>query len=119
MIVDDSPELTHAIKHHLERMANFEVCEVNRSTTAVQRGREFRPDLVILDMMMPDLDGGDVAALMREDTLLRNTPIIFFTSIVSNSETHGHEAHLGAYDYLAKPVEMSELIEVINRHLKT
>jgi CheY-like chemotaxis protein len=67
---------------------------------------------------MPGMDGGDVAARLRADPLLRDTPIIFLTALVSNDETDGHEMLRGAETFLAKPVDMSELKKTVEEHLR-
>ena len=90
----------------------------NHARAAFQTAREFRPDLILLDVMMPEMDGGAVAAQIQEDPLLKGTPIVFLTAIVSKEETKGHEAHIGGLDYLAKPVDLAELTRVIETHLK-
>jgi two-component system, OmpR family, response regulator len=103
----------------LEALGHYAVCPENDARAAVQTAREFRPDIVLLDIMMPGMDGGEVAARLREDPLLRNTPIVFLTALVSNEETRKREAHIGGLNYLAKPVDLAELTRVIEGHLKT
>ena len=81
--------------------------------------RKFRPDLILLDVMMPDMDGGDVAARLRADPLLRDTPVIFLTAIVSNGETDGHEMVSGAETFLAKPVDIGELRKTLEQRIRS
>src|SRR5258708_20834456 len=65
--------------------------------------------------MMPDMDGGDVAARLQADPSLRDTPVIFLTGIVSNDETGGHEMISGGETFLAKPVDIEVLINCIEQ----
>ena len=68
---------------------------------------------------MPGMDGGDVAARLRADPLLSDTPILFLTAIVSNQETDGHEKVSGAETFLAKPVDIGELKKTLEGHIRS
>jgi two-component system, OmpR family, response regulator len=80
--------------------------------------RMFRPDLILLDVIMPVMDGGDVAARLRADPLLRDIPVVFLTALVSNEETDGHEMVSGAETFLAKPVDIGELKKTLEDHIR-
>jgi len=77
--------------------------------------REFGPDLVILDVMMPELDGGRLAAQMKEDPALAETPVIFLTGSVRKEEVEDKEGIIGGTPFLAKPVQIEELLDWIDR----
>ncbi len=66
---------------------------------------------------MPGMDGGEVAARLRKDPLLRDTPVIFLTGIISNEETDGHEMVSGGETFLAKPVDIAELKKTLEDHI--
>jgi CheY-like chemotaxis protein len=117
LIIDDDASITRSIKLSLEATDLYEVRQENHALAAVQTALEFLPDLILLDVMMPGMDGGEVAARLQEVPLLQDTPIVFLTAIVSNEETHGSEAYIGGHDYLAKPVDLNILIQVIKGHL--
>lgn len=118
LVVDDEASVTRSIKVNLEALGTYEVRQENRAREAVRTGREFKPDLILLDVMMPEMDGGAVAAEFQEDPVLKDTPIVFLTAIVSREETKGREAHIGGMNYLAKPLDLTELTRVIEMHLK-
>jgi len=118
LVIDDEASVTRSITLNLEALRVYEVRPENDARAALQTAREFRPDLVLLDIMMPELDGGDIAAQLQEDPLLKDTPIVFLTAIVSKEETKGREAQIGGMNYLAKPVDLAELTRVIEAHLK-
>ena len=117
LVVDDEPSVTRNLKLNLETRAGYQVCAENQADHALAAAQHFRPDLVLLDVMMPGKDGGDVAAQLRSDPLLRDTPIIFLTAIVSNDETDGHAMRSGAETFLAKPVDIAELTRTIDEFL--
>jgi CheY-like chemotaxis protein len=75
-------------------------------------------EMVLLQDMMSEMDGGEVAAQLQGDPLLKETPIVFLTAVVSNEETQKRETLIGGLNYLAKPVELAELTRVIEAHLK-
>lgn len=113
LIVDDEEGFTQ-----LTRLAltDYEIREENNSARALAAAQEFRPDLILLDVMMPEFDGGDVAAQLRADPRLRNVPIVFLTAIVTEKET-AKQAVLGGYPFISKPVTPERLAENIERHL--
>jgi len=117
-VVDDEPGITRNLKLNLESCGAFDVFAENHATNALAAARIFRPDLILLDVMMPGMDGGEVAARLRADPLLRDTPIVFLTAIVSNEETDGHEMLSGAETFLAKPVDIGELKKTVEEHIR-
>jgi CheY-like chemotaxis protein len=118
LIVDDEPSVTRNLKLNLENAGAYEVYTENVGSHALAAARNFQPDLILLDVMMPGMDGGDIAAKVQDDPLLRDTPIIFLTAIVSNEETDGHEMVSGDHPFLAKPVDMGELRKCIEEHIR-
>jgi two-component system sensor histidine kinase/response regulator len=77
--------------------------------------RQFQPDLVILDVMMPELDGGRLAAQMKDDPVLAETPVIFLTGSVRKEEVEDKQGIIGGMPFLAKPVQLDELLDWIDR----
>lgn len=81
LVVDNNSDTTRLIKVLLENNGDYFVLEENDSTKAHQTARNFRPDVILLDVAMPDTDGGEVAAQIQGDPKLRGTPIIFLTAL--------------------------------------
>ena len=117
LVVDDESSVTRNLKLNLESGGGYEVLGENHAANTLAAARTFRPDLILLDVMMPEMDGGDVAARLQADPLLRDTPVIFLTAIVSNEETDGREMLSGGETFLAKPVDTQELIKCIEQTL--
>src|SRR5712664_1150957 len=86
LIVDNDPNTTHLVKVLLERTGRYLVLEENDASKAHQNARNFRPDLILLDVVMPETDGGEVAARVEADPELHNTPIVFLTALVTRAE---------------------------------
>ena len=116
LIVDNDPDTTHLVKVLLERTGQYLVLEENDSTKAHQSARDFRPDLILLEVVMRETDGGEVAARVEADPELHNTPIVFLTALVTRAEAKSG-LHIQGHPFLAKPVSIPELINAIEQHL--
>ena len=116
LIVDNDPNTTHLVKVLLERTGRYLVLEENDAAKAHQSARNFRPDLILLDVVMPETDGGEVAARVEADPELHNTPIVFLTALVTRAEAKSG-LHIQGHPFLAKPVSIPELINAIEQHL--
>lgn len=120
MVVDDEVGFTKLLKMNLEKTGEYEVKTENQSTKALEVAREFMPDLVLLDIVMPDMDGGDVAAQFQDDPLLRRVPVIMLTALVAEGETStGSVAQSGTMSVLPKPVNMDVLKSCLEDALGT
>jgi CheY-like chemotaxis protein len=113
LIIDDEARFTRMVKLNLERTGEFEVREENRATSALATAREFKPHLILLDVIMPSMDGGDVANQIKRDKELRNTPIIFLTAAVAPEESGKKGLPSGGEFFLGKPVSLDDLIRCI------
>ena len=113
-IVDDESGLTRLLKLTLEGSGRFIVREENDGTKAWLAAREFEPDIIFLDVVMPKIDGGDVAQQIRSDPSLAHVPIIFLTAIVSAKEG-GQQ--IGGFPFIAKPVSLETIVRCIEEHL--
>jgi putative two-component system response regulator len=116
LIVDNDRDATHLVKVLLERTGHYLVLEENEATNAHQSALNFRPDLILLDIVMPETDGGEVAAQIETDPELKNTPIIFLTALVTRAEANSG-LNIQGHSFLAKPVSIPELINAIEEHL--
>ncbi len=113
LIVDDEKGFTT-----LTRLAmnEFEVCEENNATQALETARAFQPDLILLDVVMPEMDGGDIAALLKAEPALKDVPIVFLTALVTDKETKKRQS-FGGYPFISKPITPDKLAESIRKHL--
>lgn len=116
LIVDDDANSTHLVKILLERTGPYVVLEENDPTKADETAHDFRPDVILLDILMPKLDGGELAIQMEADRELHNTPIIFLTALVTHGEAKGG-LQIQGHPLVAKPISIPELVEAIEQHL--
>ena len=107
LVIDDEPDVTELLNYRLQR-EGYEVQVINDPLEIMGKAREFSPDLFILDIMMPDLDGLKICRMIRADGKLRDVPVIFLTAMGDTSDRiKGLE--IGGDDYLAKPFDIKEL----------
>jgi DNA-binding response OmpR family regulator len=117
LVVDDEPDLVELVRHHLQR-EHYEVITASDGETALFEARRRVPDLVILDLMLPGIDGLEVCRRLRSDTRLAHIPIVMLTA-------KGEEADVviglaqGADDYVRKPFGVKELIARIAARLRS
>jgi len=116
LIVDDEESFTRMVKRNLERDLKYMVRTVNESTEALAIAREFKPDIIFLDIIMPGADGGDVAAQLRADPHFRKIPIVFVSAMVSRRESDQGFYTSGGELFIAKPVDTATLIRCIETH---
>jgi two-component system alkaline phosphatase synthesis response regulator PhoP len=116
LIVDDDSKLVRLLRASLEQ-AGYRVLVAYDGETALHALRREHPDLVVLDLMLPDRDGWDVTRVIRSDAALAETPIIMLTARV---ETHDRITGLemGADDYVTKPFHPGELLARIRAVLR-
>jgi CheY-like chemotaxis protein len=114
LIVDDDPASTHLVKVLLERAGAYLVLEENDAAKAFETTRNFQPDVILLDIMMPQTDGAEVAARIEADPELRSTPIIFLTALVTEPETKAG-LRIEGHRSVAKPINIPELINQIEQ----
>jgi DNA-binding response OmpR family regulator len=117
LVVDDEVALTKMVKLNLERTGAYEVRTENQALNAMSAAHEFKPDLMLLDVMMPGKTGDEIAADIREDAVLAGVKFIFVTAIVTKDETGETGSEIGGNVFLAKPVKAKELIATIERVL--
>ena len=118
LIIDDEASFARIVKLNLEKTGTFDVRVENKAAYAVPAAREFKPDLILLDVIMPAMDGGDVANQIKRDRNLRDTPIIFLTATVSKREAGDVGLNSGGELFLAKPISVEALITCINDHIR-
>ena len=115
LLIDDESGFTRLLRLTLPA---YEIREENNPLKALQTAKEFKPDMIFLDVIMPEADGGTIAAQIKAEPTLRNVPVVFLTAIVSKNEAKdGHQ--IGGSEFLAKPVSRDEVDACIRRHLGT
>lgn len=111
LVVDDEPDILEFMTYNL-RKENYEVYQANNGVQALKLAKEHQPDLIILDIMMPEMDGIETCRLLREQNEFSKTLIAFLTARNEDySQIAGFE--VGADDYITKPIKPRVLISRI------
>lgn len=114
LLIDDEVGFTQILKMNLERSGEFEVRVENDSRKALSVAGDFRPDIVILDISMPGLDGGEVAAQFAEHPVLRGVPIVVLTGLAAPRDGGSERSmQVGCMKVLPKPVSLNLLMKSI------
>lgn len=113
LAVDDEPALTDLLQHHL-RHAGYEVATAANGWEAIDSVRRNRPDIILLDLMLPDLDGFGVCEILRRDPRTATIPVII-VSAWNSPDSRNLGLELGALDYITKPFSPKELVERVRR----
>lgn len=115
LVIDDEQDFAFFVKKNLESHGKFEVSVCDKASRALERVKTFKPDVVLLDMMMPERSGEEIAADLREEEETESVPIVFLTALVREEETSTNEHVIGGHFFVSKPVKIDELIAVIRR----
>ena len=117
LVVDDDKELVELITDVLERDGRFEVRSVNNGFDAGMMVKEYHPDLLVLDVMLPDINGKEVCTRVRGDSTMDDVKIICISGMVEADKIEDLKAS-GANDFLQKPFEVEQLIERMCQQLE-
>ena len=118
LIVDDEENLAKVFKLLLEKTGKYEVWKETNGSNAFATAKKFKPHLVLLDIMMPDIDGGEVASQLKEDAETKHIPIVFISAAITKEEEGEQGIIKGGYPILAKPVPMEKLVATIDKYTR-
>jgi two-component system alkaline phosphatase synthesis response regulator PhoP len=116
LVVDDEKDLLDLIEYNLKK-EGFNVLKAENGEEGIERAKEFHPDLVLMDIMMPKMDGMEAVEKMRKDDELKSIPIIFLTAR-SDEKTEVEGLNKGGDDYITKPISTTKLISRIKAVLR-
>lgn len=115
LIIDDEPDLVDMLSFRLEAHG-FGVVSALNGPTGLEKAKSDKPDLILLDLMMPGMDGFQVAKRLKGDPNTAGIPIIVFTAAV-NPELSQRVSEIHALDYITKPFESKDLLEKVKKVL--
>jgi CheY-like chemotaxis protein len=117
LIIDDEEDFCYFVKLNLEQTGNFEVLTANNGADGINMVKRYQPDLILLDIIMPNMTGTQVAESLRNDKTTKDIPIIFVTAIVKRGEVGAMDYQFGGNYFVFKPVKLDELIKEIGAKL--
>jgi len=117
LVIDDDASITRLLKLNLEQINGYSVRTLNDATQAMATATEFRPDLILLDVLMPGVDGGELAREFQADPQFKKVPIIFLTAVTTKQEVSSRGGLIGGMPFLAKPVDIPEVVSCLEAYL--
>ena len=118
LLVDDEKSFTNLLKLSLEQTGQYEVRVENYAEDALPTAQEFHPDIMLLDIIMPRLPGGNVAAAIESSPELKGTPIVFLTAAVRPHQVEENEGIICDHPCIAKPATLEQIVEVIEQNVR-
>lgn len=115
LVVDDEVDFTFFLKKNLEATGKYDVVVCNEAAQAIQRAKQLRPNLILLDIMMPGTPGEEIATELKTHTETKAIPVIFLTALVRQEETADKSHKIGGQYFVAKPVKIDELVKMIEK----
>jgi len=116
LIVDNNSKFARAARRLLDQSGRYLACTVIDPRRALETARSFKPDLALVDLIMPQEDGPEVATQLEADWALHEVPIVFFTSLITVEEAKDGRRVYG-HRILPKPTSSSELFEIVEQNL--
>lgn len=118
LIVDDEVASARLLQRNLEQDGKYEARVEQWPEDAVATAHGFNPDLILLDLLMPRMPGGNVAAALDADPLLKDIPVVFLTAGVGRSRVEEHQGIICNHPCLAKPASVDEIVRCIENNLR-
>ena len=119
LLIDDEKDFCFFVKGNLENTGKFEVITTTSGKEGIKLACGDNPDLILLDLIMPEMSGGEVAQNLRDRSETKKIPLIFLTSLITEDEVGTERmANIGGNNFIAKPVTTQELVANIREILK-
>ena len=118
LLIDDETDFCFFVKENLEQMGIFEVITTTSGAEGIRLAKRIKPDLVLVDILMPNVGGPEVVENLMNDQVTKNVPVVFLTAVVSKAEI-GAELikEIGGQHFIAKPVDTDALARIIKNVL--
>ena len=117
LIVDDEKGFSEVVRLNLESTGKYEVEIESDAGNALSTALKYRPDLILLDVIMAGKEGPDVAVEIKADPQLKETPIVFLTATVTQQEVEAEGGMIGGHSFVAKPSNLDILLDSIEKNL--
>jgi CheY-like chemotaxis protein len=117
LMIDDNKEICRLMKEYLEKSGRYEVTVFTDARMGVRYAQIEKPDVILMDLMMPDMDGTEAAEYLLDDEATRNIPLIFITAAIKKDEAEDRLGRIHGHPILAKPVTPIEVMNEIEKVL--
>ena len=117
LVVDDEVSVATVVRKFIEKTGKYEARSETDGSNAYLTAKMYKPALMLLDIMMPNVDGGEVASQMKDDPETQDIPIVFISAAITKEEARERGTIMGNYPVLAKPIRMKELSDIIEEQI--
>ncbi len=117
LLIDDEEVFGVMVKMNLEASGDYEVSTETKGRQAMAAVKRFKPDIIFLDVIMPDMGGVEVYNELKEYCDKHSVPVIFLTALVSDKDVYASMGNIGGHPFLAKPVTTEKLISSIRENI--
>ena len=117
LVIDDEERLCRILKQILPVKGPYEVFSAHNGVTGRRMVREVKPDLILMDIVMPELSGSELAEELQENSQTASIPVIFITAVVSKAEMEKSGGRVGNRTFVAKPIDVDHLVARIKEAL--
>ena len=117
LIIDDEKAFAVMLKLNLEATGRYQVRVENEGRDALPAAVQFLPDLILLDIIMPEIDGAEIAFQIKNNKDLQKTPIVFLTAAVRKDEVESQDGKISGYPFVAKTSSLTFLLQTIDKAL--
>lgn len=117
LIVDDEPDVLEVLGKRLLG-AGYQVIKAQSGQEAITKARNELPNLIVLDIIMPDMDGGHVANVLKEDESTKDIPVVFLTCLYTKQEERRDGHFIKDNVFVAKPYNPTEILEIVRKNVK-
>ena len=117
LVIDDEESFCTFVSWALEKTGRYKVTSTTKPLEGITLAKALRPDLILLDIKMPQMDGSQVAEKLLEDAQTKSIPIAFITALVTNTETKHEQMEVAGRTFIAKPITRDELLQAVGKLL--
>ena len=117
LVIDDEDSFCTFVSWALEKTGRYKVTSTTKPLEGITLAKALRPDLILLDIKMPEMDGSQVAEKLLEDAQTKSIPIAFITALVTNTETKHEQMEVAGRTFIAKPITRDELLQAVGKLL--
>jgi DNA-binding response OmpR family regulator len=117
LVVDDEVDFTKLLKSNLEETGKYEVLALPNANDIVSQVHAFKPDIILLDIIMPGIKGIEVCEMLNNDIIGKTIPIIILSALDKNVDKY-KAFRVGVVDYMSKPIGIEQLIIKVDKHIQ-
>ncbi|MDD5561648.1 MAG: response regulator [Candidatus Omnitrophica bacterium] len=117
LVVDDEADFTKLLKSNLEETGKYEVLALANANDIISQVHGFKPDIILLDIIMPGTKGIEVCEILNKDIIGRSIPIVIISALAKDADKY-KAYRVGVVDYMEKPIEIERLMAKIDKYIQ-